>query len=510
MREITVGNLLQLEPRLGLIADSVIGAPEHRAREISWAVSIRSTPPHLPALRGGELLLLGKSAIDGVGHETPALLREAVARGASGIILAAEDNHAFDLDVGATVLPRLVWDGSIGPEVESGLNRLLTGTRGELYRIGSELERRIADATVQGTGVEALAHEVERLLGAPVHLRFKEGSGSETWDRRIDAAGSSLGGESVSTIAIPLANGAALEVGPGSAVAIIAAGVFRDRIAAALTEALHRERAARPRGEQHAATLAALVCGTVGDDVTRRALARTLGLDAGSQFLVMLASSNVAADLGRQWAAIGTVSPAGSIQGRLRYVVAISARMESDQIKRRIEDTVMRMRNDGTFADQQLAISAAVTSIDELPRAASQANLLAALQSRWWWLPSVAMFDSPADVGPLELLDFLRESGRLQAFVAQSLGRLLRDDRRGTLRKTMTRYLECGGSQIDAAARLEIHRNTLAYRLRRAAELVGRDVTDPRFWVSLHLALLGADLLEVTGGTDGSRGHSWT
>ena len=37
-------------------------------------------------------------------------------------------------------------------------------------------------------------------------------------------------------------------------------------------------------------------------------------------------------------------------------------------------------------------------------------------------------------------------------------------DRRGTLRSTLLAYLETGGSHVEAATALGIHRNTLSYR----------------------------------------------
>jgi purine catabolism regulator len=58
-------------------------------------------------------------------------------------------------------------------------------------------------------------------------------------------------------------------------------------------------------------------------------------------------------------------------------------------------------------------------------------------------------------------------------------------------------FLESGGSQVDASQRLGIHRNTLAYRLRRIGDLIGRDLGDPRTWLTLHLALRASDLLEM-------------
>jgi purine catabolism regulator len=81
--------------------------------------------------------------------------------------------------------------------------------------------------------------------------------------------------------------------------------------------------------------------------------------------------------------------------------------------------------------------------------------------------------------------------------VAEALGALELRDQRGTLRETLRAFLETGGSHAGASDRLGIHRNTLAYRLRRIGELIGRDVGDPRSWLTLHLALSASELLQV-------------
>ena len=39
----------------------------------------------------------------------------------------------------------------------------------------------------------------------------------------------------------------------------------------------------------------------------------------------------------------------------------------------------------------------------------------------------------------------------------------------------------------------------IAYRLRRAAELIGHDVDEPESWLTLHLALRALDVLEASG-----------
>ena len=92
----------------------------------------------------------------------------------------------------------------------------------------------------------------------------------------------------------------------------------------------------------------------------------------------------------------------------------------------------------------------------------------------------MASFDSIDDIGAFQLLYPLRDTSELRQFVSEALGTLERRDQRGTLRETLRAYLETGGSHADASHRLGIHRNTLAYRLRRIGELIGRDVGDPR------------------------------
>jgi purine catabolism regulator len=142
-----------------------------------------------------------------------------------------------------------------------------------------------------------------------------------------------------------------------------------------------------------------------------------------------------------------------------------------------------------------LALSAPAFGVASLPAAAREARFVAALQAQARLPRKAASFQSVDDVGALRLLYQFRESVELQQFVADALGNLERMDPRGTLRTTLRAFLEAGGSHVDAATRLGIHRNTLAYRLRRIGELLGRDVADPASWLTLHLALAASDML---------------
>lgn len=83
---------------------------------------------------------------------------------------------------------------------------------------------------------------------------------------------------------------------------------------------------------------------------------------------------------------------------------------------------------------------------------------------------------------------------RLQRFLEVQLGGLLGDGGRETdLRSTMLEYLNVNRSQYAAARRLHVSKNTVSYRLRRAEEILGRDIGEDLS--PLHTALLATDIL---------------
>lgn len=64
------------------------------------------------------------------------------------------------------------------------------------------------------------------------------------------------------------------------------------------------------------------------------------------------------------------------------------------------------------------------------------------------------------------------------------------DQRRNTeLVKTLEGYLDNGGSLVDTAVKLHIHRNTLVHRLKRIEELCDLDLKNPANRMNLHVAV---------------------
>ncbi|MFE3055312.1 PucR family transcriptional regulator [Nocardia sp. NPDC059239] len=65
----------------------------------------------------------------------------------------------------------------------------------------------------------------------------------------------------------------------------------------------------------------------------------------------------------------------------------------------------------------------------------------------------------------------------------------LDDEDRDSLLDTLDLWFDCGGSNTEVAQRLNYHRNTIHYRLRRIETLTGRRCSDPRSAAELYVAL---------------------
>jgi DNA-binding PucR family transcriptional regulator len=95
------------------------------------------------------------------------------------------------------------------------------------------------------------------------------------------------------------------------------------------------------------------------------------------------------------------------------------------------------------------------------------------------------------------------DAEQARAFVVRELGPLAsRDETTRRLAATVRTYLDENASRSRAARRLNIHENTVAYRLRQAEEILGRSV-DKRT-LELRIALALADLVEEAPDTNRS------
>jgi hypothetical protein len=497
--EITLDDLLVLEPRLAW------GPEPREASEmvtkgrgvVSWVVSARTTAPHLPHLRGGELVLIPSRVTAVVGGALPALLREAKLRDVSAVVFQQAEPGIGSVDSLSDAVAVLVWEGDLAPDAETGINRLLTECRGNLYRVGSELERQLTDLAASHAGLSALVQTTSDLSGLPIQVTDAQGRllAASRQDPAIPNGASFPPDEFQVERALP--SGLSLTLGPLRPEQRVVANFLVDRIAAAVALAARRDEAARPRGLHRVEAVASLLAGRSGSASEQRAAALALGLDPDASFFVAVSSGGDDAMLASALAPLGTVHAAGVLNGRRTSLVAAIGRAGPESLISRVAEVKRRWQDETAGTASRLAISAPASGVARLPAAAREAEFVATLQAQPRFPHRVASFDSIDDIGAFQLLYPLRETSELRQFVSEALGTLERRDHRGTLRDTLRAYLETGGSHADASNRLGIHRNTLAYRLRRIGELIGRDVGDPRTWLTLHLALWASELLEV-------------
>ncbi|MGW0810058.1 PucR family transcriptional regulator [Nonomuraea sp. NPDC002799] len=95
------------------------------------------------------------------------------------------------------------------------------------------------------------------------------------------------------------------------------------------------------------------------------------------------------------------------------------------------------------------------------------------------------------ELGGQGLLDLL-DPAAAQAFSAALLAPLTGYGSRADLVESLRAYLGDNGHWDAAAQRLGVHRHTLRYRMKRVAELLGRDLDDPGVRAELWLALEAA------------------
>jgi hypothetical protein len=491
MADITIQDLLVWEPRLQLVRRPLPGMSANNdleEREISWAVTIRASAPMLQPLRGGELVLLPERIVSESGLAVPVLLRELSGLHAGAAVLERAPEVASPIPV--LIAPE------VSIEFETGLNRMLTERRGELYRAGTDLGRTLA-GIASTRDLAAIIRTAGEFLSCPVALMSARGTILEQTGNAALPAGAV---RAIQTMHVPrewreqrylvtLAGGGVLWFGPVPAEHRALVRLAADRIALAVEGVLRRTVEERPRGPARSAALAAVLESSAEEAARAGAL---LGLAPDATYQVLLADVAVETSrLERALQPLGTAHSAGMIGDRA--AVVLEARAERERRTPGHSDSVLDHALSGA-GSTWLAASAPLRGVGQLPEAYRQSRYVAALMSSGAIAAGAVQFDRLADLGVYRLLYELWGMPALASYIEDALGPLRAGDKRGSLRETYLAYLTAGGSQTETAAALGIHRNTLTYRLRQIAQLLGHDPDDPRLRLAIHLALVAERL----------------
>jgi sugar diacid utilization regulator len=174
--------------------------------------------------------------------------------------------------------------------------------------------------------------------------------------------------------------------------------------------------------------------------------------------------------------------PAGTLLVARGAQVVLLADCEADWESMR--NSVIRELGGGRA---RIGVGERCERIVDFPRSYRQARLAMRLLAAAEWDDRVVRFD---DLGVYRLLIGNEDLGEVERFVQRWIGTLLAyDQQRGAdLVRTLSHYLDRGGSYEATASALIVHRNTLKYRLQRIRQITGLDLSDPDVCFNLSLA----------------------
>jgi hypothetical protein len=483
--EITLRDLLAWEPHFHVLRPGQsVTSDDPLDRDLEWVVTIRSSAPMLPTLRGGELILMPHRVVAESGVPLAMLIGELAGQPVAGVVIDAPSTPPMMSQLPVLGVPAITSD------LEGEINRLLTSRRGDLLRTGADIERTIADLSARDARPGEVIESLARRLG--LGITITTGTGAIIFSTRDGAEFRPLPADhhdrdNPEWITQSLLGQRMLWIGPLAAHQRAIGRSVARRLRDGIQRALDQADATAPHGSARVQALNALLQPMTGkspEHVAAQAL--RAGLPVGTQFRVALhATTERETDARRRLASLGTLHEAGVIDGMSAFIVT-----DGEPRAR----TVIVPPPSMAVAPVKLAVSEAVASAHFLPEAVRQARFIAGLQRRELVRAGEVHFDDRVTLGAFRLLYDRWGTNDLQRYVDSLIGQLLREDRRGLLRETLRVYLEHGGAQRPTAERLGIHRNTLTYRLRQIRAVLDLDPDDPGSRLGLHIALLASEL----------------
>jgi sugar diacid utilization regulator len=136
----------------------------------------------------------------------------------------------------------------------------------------------------------------------------------------------------------------------------------------------------------------------------------------------------------------------------------------------------------------------------DFPRSCREAGVALRLQKAVRSREQVTLFEQ---LGVYQVLGTAKDTAAMERFARQWLGALLDYDAiHGTqLVRTLSEYLDLGGSYDASARALSVHRSTLKYRLKRIRDVSGHDLAIPDTQFNLQLATRAWRTLQALRGS---------
>ena len=441
---VTLFDLLAWEPRLHAVTsrESGTGDLDLLEREVDWVLTARATPPMLPHLRGGELIVLPQRVVSETGVPFVRLVGEIAMQPIAGVLTDAPLAAIRD-----SVIP-ILHVARIDADTESDLNRLLSNRRRESLQLAADIDHRLGELAARNVRPGELIDELSRLLRTPITITAPSGAVTFTTGNSRDVPDQT----SPAWVGRPFLRGQHLWIGPITRENHALIRYTVDRVAAGVQRAIGTSASQSAAGSARVAALNHLLYDDPEASATQRLEeAYAAGIRAGQSLRVALyPEGTIESAMHRALRPLGDVLSAGMADGNHAVIM--------------VEQPGHRL------------IGRTDVGNGLLPRA-------------------MMRFDDEASLGAYRLLYQIWETPLLRQYRDLHIGALVREDVRGILQDTLRVYLEQGGSQRQTAEVLGIHRNTLGYRLRQIRQALPVDLDAPNTRLTLHLALIAHKLI---------------
>ncbi|MYD08925.1 MAG: hypothetical protein F4X02_02680 [Chloroflexi bacterium] len=527
----TIQSLLRYSLPLG--ASLVAGDPDTR---VNWSITIRAQPPAFPDIYGGELALVSMDVLRSFDSRLTLanVVRQLADFGVSAVLATGDVSHAAisaanDCRLALLTAP----DETSLTTIERAVNALILNQSARLTERAIEIQRQLTRLSAENRDLTSLLQVMSRSTGKPIVAHNEAGAmiaqimpytGRRSLNGRnhilqIDAheflawlsrerpeltsviSASPLGYTTVLKVEKRVAGYLSLVDHEGNldefdrlvltyGADVCAIEMAKNRAIASAVE--------QTRGDW----IQMWLSGAPADDDLLRARAQQAGFESGERYVVAVyRATNEAGQMLPLESAISMVRDDVSrrgIGGAVgQYVDAIVGLypLENDGnalARARSSIEAVRCQLASRFPKGHVAAgisrpASGMSNLREAYREAKDSVVIAGeLSDR----------DSTTFYGDLKLYQLLlalkeRNLEHLQQFYDDALGPLVAHDKRkqSDLIRTLSGFFAANGNLAKAAQELDVHRNTLVYRLERIAELTKLDLDDSDNRLILHLAL---------------------
>lgn len=528
--------------RLALPADTRLLVGEDLLdRAVSWACSLRPSPPAFPKLDGNELALID---VEDLRRLDPKMQLARVVRSLENArisaiaVLGPVDEQAIQAAQANRIALFQLSEMFTLVQIERAIIRLIVDRAGYIAQRSAELQHELNKIALDGGGIASLAQHIVKFVQQPLILLREDGqlatyAGLETisdtrrqnlfgmlpnvttlrsWAATqpvarlsktvgalpLNGVGDTSGFSQVVVtpiVAVDSVRGYCLLLRPsgnaGQPVSAVEEIAVSQGAGAAALEWAKQNAVGLAEERMRAAFVDELLASEIADEQAWIQRGTSLGYDLTRPHVAWM----VEAKLTPEWPA-----PLLRFLREQGINVPLSRRDEgillfwptdnpkSGRDLKTIANTFAE-RLVGQYAKAQVIIGIGRPAVkpSEWLQSQQQARESWRLGKEWKGAP-VTYF---GDLGLYQLLTTLGGNAEATRFYRRTLGRLLQYDeaKNAELVQTLEAFFECHGNASQTASRLHIHRNTLTYRLEQISSITQLDLDDPDARFSLQFAL---------------------